>query len=516
VDKLFDQHGFAGRAIICINQTLAAPVRFNLANIWPFFYIIRHRDPEQLIGGRSLRHKKKIFLIAVSTAALTVSQSAMSAGFAISAQSAYGMGNAYAGNAAVAGDASTVVTNPAGIFELDKPVFALSVPFTSTQASYTDRGSLTNPLFGAQPVAVVDDSLTSLDQRSVTPTPALYYARKLNDTWALGLGLHIPFGSSSDYGGNWIGRYQAVETAVTAFDINPTVAYRINDKVSVGGGLSVQMASALLTSKLDSGATCLGISQTAQLPLTTCGEIGLNPNDPSLDSNVELDGSGTALTFNLGVLFKPHDGTKIGIAYRHGTEHKLKGDAKFTNNPALGAFAASFPDGSRPVQNTGTTISADLPATLDFSIAQMASEKLEVLGTAKWTNWKSFDALTSTFDNPAQPPSVLDFKWENTVTLSTGVNYTLNDKSILRAGLAFDESPVPNPQSRSARGPAGDRLWISFGGTYNFTNKFSANAAFTHIRIDDTAIANPGGPGNPTLRGTFDFDVRCQSVCVPT
>jgi len=418
----------------------------------------------------------------------------MSAGFAISAQSAYGMGNAYAGNAAVANDASTVVTNPAGILELDNAVFGVSLPFTSTLASYNDKGSLTNSAIGpfsAQPVAVRDDSLTSLDQRSVTPTPALYYARKLNDQWAFGLGLHIPFGTSSDYGDNWIGRYQAVETAVTAFDINPTVAYRINDKVSVGGGLSVQFANALLTSKLDSGVTCFGIAGQAGLPVTDClaDELRLFPNNPNLDSTVELDGSGTAVTFNIGVLLKPQDGTRIGIAYRHGAEHSLKGDATFTNYPALGAFVGNLPEGRRPLQNTGTTISANLPATLDFSVAQMANEKLEILGTIKLTKWSSFDALTSTFDNPVQTPSVLDFNWDDTITLSSGVNYALNDKTTLRSGLSFDQSPIPNPQSRSARGPAEDRIWISFGGTYKFTKSISADAMSICLRSNLTGIS---------------------------
>lgn len=454
-----------------------------------------------------MRHQK-FFLIAASTAALTVSQSAMAAGFAVSAQSAYGMGNAYAGNAAVARDASTVLTNPAGIFELDKPVFAVSGALTASKATYTDQGSLLNPLFGAGDLAVAEGVGTGKSTSQNSPSPGLYYARKLNEKWALGFGFNVPFATSSDYGENWIGRYHAVETAVTAFDINPTVAYKINDKVSIGGGISIQIANAVLSNKLDSGATCLGISSAAGLPLQNCGAIGLNPNDPSIDSNVELEGSGTQVTFNLGVLFKPREGTKIGVAYRHGTQHELEGDATFTNTPALGAFVGAFPEGSRPLQNTGTTISADLPATLDFSVAQMANEKLELLGTVKWTQWTSFDTLSSSFDNPAQADSSLPFNWEDAVMLSTGLNYTLNDKMTVRAGFAYDQTPIPNPRARSPRGPANNRYWYSFGGTYNFTNRLSANFAFTHIQIDESAIDNPGGPGNPTLRGSFEFDVN--------
>lgn len=325
---------------------------------------------------------------------------------------------------------------------------------------------------------------------------------------AMGLGFHVPFATSSEYDENWIGRYQAVDTAVTAFDINPSIAYRVNDKVSVAGGISVQFANALLTSKLDSGATCLGISSAAGLPLQGCGEIGLSPNDPTIDSDVELDGSGTEITFNLGVLIKPRPGTNIGITYRHGTQHELTGDATFTNTPALDAFVGAFPAGSQPLQNTGTTISADLPAVLDVSVAQMASEKIELLGTIKWTQWSSFETLTSDFDNPAQTASVLPFAWEDAVMLSTGLNYTLNDKLTLRAGFAYDQSPIPNPTARSARGAANDRYWYSFGGTYNFSKRVSANLAVTHIQIDESAIDSPGSAGNPTLRGSYEFDVN--------
>ena len=83
---------------------------------------------------------------------------------------------------------------------------------------------------------------------SNSPAPSLYYARQLNDQWALGFGFNVPFATTSSYDDDWVGRYHAVDTEVRAFDFNPTVAYRINDKVSIGGGISVQFASANLTS----------------------------------------------------------------------------------------------------------------------------------------------------------------------------------------------------------------------------------------------------------------------------
>ena len=444
--------------------------------------------------------------MAAATAALVSSQHALAAGFAVSAQSAYGMGNAYAGNAAVASDASTVLTNPAGIFELDGPVFGGSVSITSTGVDYENRGSLTNELLGAGPVS----GRESVSLSSNSPAPSLYYARQLNDQWALGFGFNVPFATTSSYDDDWVGRYHAVDTEVRAFDFNPTVAYRINDKVSIGGGISVQFASANLTSKLDTGAVCFQAAAASDAdPLTqaACANNGVTPNTVSADSDIELDGTGTAVTFNLGALFKPREGTKIGVAYRHGSQHKLKGDATFDLHPFVQGV---FDQSSNPLfSETGTTISADLPATFDVSLAQSVNDKLELLGTLKWTQWSVFDQLTSDFDNPAQDTAAITFNWEDAIMFSTGLNYQVNNKFTLRAGFAFDQEPVPSPTFRSPRGAANDRYWYSIGGSYQFSKKLSGHFAVTHIEMDQAAIDNTGdSAGAPTLRGLYDFDVN--------
>jgi len=450
-----------------------------------------------------LKHTK-FFCLAATTAALTISQSTMAAGFAVSAQSAYGMGNAYAGNAAVARDVSTVITNPAGIFELEHPTFGIGVSLTATASKFTDKGTRTFALIGAEPVDAPRGANEGISGNN--PSPGVYYARVLNDKWALGFGVNVPFASSSEYDDDWIGRYHAVETSVTAIDLSPSIAYKVNDKFSIAGGLIIQSASALLTNKLDSGTTCVLVTAQAGAPVNTCGDSGLQVNDQSRDSNVEVDGSGTELSFNIGALFKPREGTRIGIAYRHGTQHSLEGSTDFTVDPVLGGILAA--GGSTFLSDTGSAVAADLPATLDLSVAQMVRSNVELLGTVKFTQWSSFDELTTTFDNPEQDASSLALDWEDTVTISTGFNYSVNEKLTLRAGFSYDQSPVPNPRARTARGPANDRYWYSAGGTYSFTKKLSVSFAAVHIQIDQSAIDNTGSTGSPTLRGTFDIDAN--------
>jgi len=456
-----------------------------------------------------LRHKKYL-LAAASAAALGGSQSVMASGFAVSLQSAQGLGNAYAGSAAVSDDPSIAFYNPAGIFELDAPSFGVSAGLTAAGTEYTDRGSLIFSGFGAAPVALEPGVGPNENIASNGVSPGIYYARTLSNKWAVGFAFTVPFATASEYDDNWIGRYQAVETSVRAFDLNPSVAYKVNDVFSIGGGISVQFADALLSNKLDSGATCLGIVTAANLPVTTCSDLNLTFNDPSADSNVELDGSGTQVTFNIGALIKPREGTKIGLAYRAGADHELEGNATFdlTNAPGLAAFIGMSPEGMAPLQNTGSTISADLPATFDVAIAQQVTNKLELLGTVQWTQWSSFDQLTSSFDNPAQPESALEFQWEDTFFVSGGLNFDVSEKLTLRAGLALDQTPIPNPTFRSARGPTNDRFWISLGGSYNFNKSLSAHFGYTNLSIDDSAINNPGSAGNPTLRGEYEFEAN--------
>ena len=454
---------------------------------------------------------------------ITASQGSNAAGFAVSAQSAYGMGNAYAGNAAVANDASTVITNPAGIFELPKPVFAASASVTAANADFTDRGSSVGVALGGGPIAgpLNEDGSAGTSHltesfSSANLAPSLFYARQISDKWATGFGIWVPFATSSEYDPNWVGRYHAVDTSVRALELNPSVAYRINDKVSVGLGIGVQMSSISLSSKLDTGTTCFGLASDLTYSEGDCFNAGLAPNVAELDSGVDIEGEDTVVTFNIGALFKPREGTKIGVTYRHGADHSADGNAVFDLNPA---YETLLTDNGLPFfDDQGSSVSASLPAVFDISVAQQINDKLQVLGTLKWTGWDSFDKLVTDYDNaatPASQPKVseLTFNWENAIMLSAGINYTVSPKLTLRAGFAYDDEPIPGPDFRSPRGPTNDRYWYSAGATYKFSEKLTANFGVTHIQMDQASIDNtldsPRGPdGSPTLTGVYDYGIN--------
>lgn len=448
--------------------------------------------------------------IALSAVALQY-QFAQAGGFALIEQGGSGMGNAYAGAAAVAADASTVWFNPAGMLELADPQLAIAGHLIAVENSFSDRGTTLNPAFGLDPVS----GETETDPGGNSYVPNFYYVREMRENLAFGLGVSVPFGNATDYGRDWVGRYQAVESSVTVVDINPSLAYRVNDKVSIGGGISVQLFDATLGSSIDSSVSCLGLTQPGllptPLPLAACANAGLTtPGNRDTDGYAEISGDSVAATFNFGILVKPSPGTRLGFAYRHSVDHELEGDAKFTTNENLAEVLGS----QIPLFNdVSATAEANLPASAMFSIAHQVDDKLELLADATYMEWSSLEELRIKFDNPVQPDSFNTLAYEDVWRFSAGLNYKQSDKLTLRAGVALDKDPVPSAKLRTPRIPGEDRRWLAFGAGYQFNDRMGFDFGYAYLLVDEVPIDNTGeSAGGTTIRGIFDATIHLVSA----
>jgi len=438
-------------------------------------------------------------------------------GFALVEHGASGMGNAYAGAAAVAHDSSTIWFNPAGMSELEGREIAVGFHVLATTNDWSDRGTVLNPQF--QPL-VDDPSVPGPDTFGGGTTSALpnfYYTAPIDETWSYGLGIGVPFGSTTEYDDGWKGRYGSLKSGLQVLDINPAVSYRVSDKVRLGAGISVQQLSAELTSAVDSSAACFGT--VGRVEPARCIEAGLDDfGNAELDSRGEITGDSTAMSFNLGALFLPRDGTRIGVAYRHGASHELEGTGDFTRGAALDAVLGAAGEAGSPVgtflSDTGATAGVDLPATFMVSIAQEVGDRVELLGDLTWTGWSSFRELRVRYDNPIQPDTLSLQEWEDVVRVSGGVNFALNDSVILRGGVAFDQEAIPSPQRRTPRIPGNDRTWISFGAGYDVNENITLDVGYAHLFLPDTAIDNDGAesPGSTTIRGEYESSVDIFSA----
>ena len=451
---------------------------------------------------------------AACIAALTsVTGLANAGGFSLIEHGASGLGNAYAGNAAVAADASTLYFNPAGMVHLADRQLLVGAHLISTSTSISNEGSTLNTALGGTPV--VGGNVGTND--GITPIPNIYFVAPLGDNLAYGISLDVPFGSGSDYGDEWFGRYTATESSLSIIEINPSIAYRVSDLFQVGAGVSLQRASATLANAVDSGAVCFSFaaaSPSVAAAEANCNNAGLVPGNQATDSLASIEGESTSFGFNLGAMFTPTENTRLGIAYRHSVEHTLEGTGTFTNSEPFQALLDSVGTDlfrSGPGQTEITT-----PATVALSVAHRLPNfnRLELLADATWSQWTVFDELLIEFDS-AQPDVLQVQDWRDVWRVSAGLNFQYSQKLTLRAGLAFDQSPIPGPTRRTPRIPGNDRTWYSVGLGYQHSKALSFDVGFTHIAIDETPIDNSfpeSGPSAVFLRGLIDSDANILSA----
>lgn len=470
--------------------------------------------PIHLIGVRAPRLSYS-FLIASS---LLYSASSHSAGFAIIENSASGMGNAFAGAAAVAEDPSTIWFNPAGMSYLSdnnggKAQLSNALHIIAAKTKFEDKGSSPPASLGS---AIIDGNKNS-NKTIASPVPNLYYMRPITDRLTFGIGMNGPFGSKTEYDDDWVGRYQATETDMKSVNINPSLSWKANDKLSVGAGLSLQYVEVKLASTVDSAGACrqIGIGVATQTNSTALIDY-CNANYPKAaqhekDTHGVVEGDGIGYGFNVGLLYQPTDRTRIGMSYRSKVAHSLKGRASYDVDVRLAPVIAQT--GINTFTDRDITASLDVPESVSFSLAHKLNSRLELLGDVTWTKWSRFDELLITEKATGNTVTRVPEKWKDVTRVSIGANYNYNDKLTLRTGLAFDQEPIPSARYRTPRIPGNDRRWLSFGAGYKLNKKMSLDVGYSHLFIDETAIDNPGENGY-SVRGLYNNTVDIISAQV--
>jgi len=403
---------------------------------------------------------------------------AQAGGFGLIENSASGQGNAYAGAAAHVTDASTIFFNPAGMMQLEGDSISIAGHFIMPDASFTNNGSVHGTPGVGGPLTTADD-----DGGVNAFVPNFYWVKTIDEQMKFGLGVQTTFGLATEYKKGWTGQYHAVETDLKTVNLNPSIAYQVNDKLSVGGGLDFVIGEIIFTSAIDFS--------------------NLNPALPDGFADLTADNySDPGLGFNFGLQYEIDMNTIIGASFRSEIDLDFSGDADFTV-PVPG-----FPDG-------GLTSTVTLPASLALSVAKKM-DKITYLADITWTGWSSFDELRIVYDSGVPSPTVTTEDWDDTFRYSVGFDYQYSDKMVLRSGLAYDETPIPSPERRTARIPGNDRTWLSFGLTYMLDDQSSIDVGYSHLFIDDTEINNTletiNSGLNATLTGTYTASVDILSV----
>ena len=413
-----------------------------------------------------MRTMKKILL---SCMIFTTPLAAQAAGFALIEQSGSGMGNAFAGGSAIAEDASTVYFNPAGMTYIDGTQLVGALHLIKPSAEFNNNGSIAGagkPLGG-----------TGGDAGDLAFIPNAYFKMDFNDSIKLGIGVNAPFGLKTEYDNGWIGRFQALKSEVKTVNINPALAFKVNDQLSLGFGVSVMWAQATLTRAVNFGAAGEG--------------------------SVKIKADDWGFGYNLGAIYQVTPDTRIGLAYRSKVDQHLEGDATF-NRPIGIPNAGAAADGA-------INASVSLPENFSFSAFSKLDDTWDVMGDITWTHWSRFKQLTILRSSGALLSNTNE-SWDNSMRYSVGANYHYSASIKLRAGLAYDVEAV-NDNFRTARIPGNDRKWLSLGTNWKASPSSSVDVGYAHLFISDASI-NDGrsGAANGTLKGSYDGDVNILSM----
>ena len=358
------------------------------------------------------------------------------AGFQLSEQSAIQMGRAMAGAGVVGDDLSAVHYNPAGMTLLSGTRMQATGTWVAVNLDYEGNyGQSENGRLKGQTI------------------PAGFITHQINDSLWAGLGLTVPYGMGTEYGEGWEGRERGTESMILTFDINPNLAWKVNDKLSVGGGISLQYAKAELG-------------------------MGMGP----MQANVK--GDSWAWGWNVGLMFQPVETVRLGLAYRSHIAHNAEGHT----------------DVKSPLNLTSDMkVRIKTPDTVTLSATWEATDALRLSGTARWSKWSNFRTLdVQNLDFNGIPYAKfanvpVENNWDDTWFFSVGADYKLNGQWTVRGGVAYDQGPVEN-QYRMAVIPDTDRVWFSGGASYKYTDNLTFDFGATYIKgVGDTDLYDKVG-----------------------
>lgn len=406
--------------------------------------------------------------------ALAWGGSALAAGFQLQNQSGSGNGNAFAGAAAAAEDASTIFFNPAGMSLLPRGHnISASATVQNRSIKFTDTGT-TNTL-GIFPLTPGNGG----DAGGVSVLPHGYWAYGVNANLSLGLGIGPTYGNKTEYDfNNFVGRNSGYFFDMRQININPSIAYKINEKVSFGAGLNIAKNESHFRQ---------GVARVSP---------GFLPNN-----FLDLKASDWAVGYNLGALFQLTPATRVGVSYRSELKFNLEGTQRYA---------------SPNVAMVNQDVKAELktPANFSLAVAHQANSKLELLADWTWTDWSVVKNLDVKNKQTGTDLHRLSYNFKDSWRVGFGANYQLRDDLKLRFGVAYDKTPVQNDVDRTMTLPDADRTWLSVGAKYKLSKAASVDVSYTHIFFANVKTAREvtmGYPGAQTLaqtvRGTFDTKV---------
>ena len=388
-----------------------------------------------------------------STMLLVFSGAAGASGFQLTEQNGSGLGNAYAGSAAVAENASTIYYNPAGMTQLRDREVSGGLAAVGTSFKFTDQGSSVGALAGTG---------NGGDGGGWGFIPNGYLSWALNKDLYIGVGISAPYGLKTEYQAPWVGAAQSTSFDVKTYNVNPSIAYRASENVSLGFGVNWQR---LETTYKRQAATAPGYA-SSPLKLTLENEMW---------------------GWNAGVLFTLSPTTKVGVSYRSAMSHQTTGKIEVT--------------GPYPQINAGGSSDArselNIPDFFVISATHKLNDQWEILGDLSRTGWSADQSVdiyrasnTGAGTGNGTMAQYLDTRFRDTWRFALGGIYSYDAAWKLKFGIAYDQTPITNASTRLTAMPDNNRTWFSFGAQWAPDKQSTLDLGLAYLYLKDSEIHN--------------------------
>ncbi len=413
------------------------------------------REEARVNRKQQEREVKRLLVTVASAAGLAgLTMNSLGAGFALYEGGAR-INTAPATVMAKGDDVSAQFFNPAGMTQLK----GLNTMAGVTAIKPGNEVSTKNPYTG-------EWKTTQMDEQWFWP-PHAYIAAPVADRVSVGGGVYSRFGLGTKYDENWPGRYNSYSASIKSLSLNPNVAVKVLDQLSVGAGVSAMWFDLDLKKKIDGMA--LAGSTTPN-----------NPAGGALDIDQKLAGDSWGYGWNLGLQATPTKWMQLGASYQSSVKQKVDGDIKFSKPAGSPAeFGPLFND-------TGAEGNVKLPDMLFLGVNFIPVQQVDFGLGAIYTRWSTYDALNVDFDQPIAPGIAgvnIPKNYDNVWRYIADMEYHLTSDWDLRLGYFYDQSPVSDAHVDYLL-PDNDRNFFNVGMGWH-KNRWAVDFSYTYLVIMD-------------------------------
>ena len=374
------------------------------------------------------------------------------------------LGTASAGRAAMAADASTAAANPAGMTLLDR-----------SQLLGASGALLPSTNFDVAPETTTSGGGGG-NAGVFTPLGSFFYVHKLSDQLRLGVAVFSDYGLGGNYGKTWVGRYYITQASLITGKVNPSIAYAVNDWLSVGAGFSFAVGRLKFQSKINNA-----------LPRVPDGGLAIESWDEAFGGNA-------------GILLRPIPKLRIGLTYQSPEYFK------FGFRPHLTGLGRGLNFIRTKIGGTKINVPLTEPQQVMASALYELTPKLSLMGNVGWQNWSAFGEFPVGISAANQRTVAANLHFSDTCQIAIGQQYRIAEKWLWSAGFAYDSSPV-SKANRIAVLPIDRQLRYGTGIQYQINRDVTAGGAWELMDAGPGPFSTRRGPLAGTLQGHYSTNL---------